>query len=67
MCLRGASRLFPFHFQEVGAKQTVFPLDKLSNVYAESFRDQAHLDPIVKETQVVVSRTLAGSKVRIFQ
>ena len=48
-------------------KQALFPLDKFSKVYAESFRGQAHLDLIVKETQVVVSRTLAGSKVRIFQ
>jgi len=60
-------RLFPFHSQGVRAKQTVFTLDDFSVVYAESFRDQAHLDLIVKETQVMVSRTLAGSKVRIFQ
>jgi phosphoglucomutase len=33
--------------------------ENIYKVYAESFRDQAHLDLIVKEAQVVVSRTLA--------
>ena len=33
--------------------------ENIYKVYAESFKDQAHLDLIVKEAQVVVSRTLA--------
>jgi len=34
--------------------------ENIYKVYAESFRDQAHLERIVKEAQVVLSRTLAG-------
>jgi len=33
--------------------------ENIYKVYAESFRDQAHLDLIVQEAQLVVSRTLA--------
>jgi phosphoglucomutase len=36
--------------------------ENIYKIYAESFRDEAHLDAIVSEAQVVVSRTLAGSK-----
>ena len=34
--------------------------ENLYKIYAESLRDQAHLNVIVKEAQVLVSRTLAG-------
>ncbi len=34
--------------------------ENIYKIYAESLRDQAHLDVIVKEAQVVVSRILAG-------
>jgi phosphoglucomutase len=34
--------------------------ENIYKIYAESFRDQAHLNVIVKEAQVVVSRILAG-------
>jgi phosphoglucomutase len=37
--------------------------ENIYKIYAESFKDQAHLDLIVNEAQVVVNRTLAGSKV----
>jgi phosphoglucomutase len=37
--------------------------EDIYKIYAESFKDPAHLDRIVNEAQVVVSRTLAGSKV----
>jgi phosphoglucomutase len=33
--------------------------ENIYKIYAESFRDQAHLDLIVEEAQVIVSRTLA--------
>ena len=33
--------------------------ENIYKVYAESFRDQAHLDLIVREAQVIVGRTLA--------
>jgi phosphoglucomutase len=36
--------------------------ENIYKVYAESLRGQAHLDLIVQEAQLVVSRTLAGSK-----
>jgi phosphoglucomutase len=36
--------------------------ENIYKIYAESLRDQAHLDAIVKEAKVVVSRTLADSK-----
>jgi phosphoglucomutase len=36
--------------------------ENIYKVYAESLRDRAHLDAIVKEAQGVVSKTLAGSK-----
>ena len=35
--------------------------ENIYKIYAESLKDPAHLDRIVKEAQVVVSRTLAGS------
>ncbi len=35
--------------------------ENIYKVYAESLKDQAHLDAIVKEAQVVVSRTLKSS------
>jgi phosphoglucomutase len=34
--------------------------ENIYKIYAESFKDQAHLDAIVKEAQVIVSQTLAG-------
>ncbi len=37
--------------------------ENIYKIYAESLRDQAHLDLIVKEAKVVVSRTLAASNV----
>jgi phosphoglucomutase len=37
--------------------------ENIYKVYAESLRDQTHLDRIVKEAQVVVNKTLEGSKV----
>ncbi len=37
--------------------------ENIYKIYAESFKDQAHLDLIVNEAQVVVSRTLAGTEV----
>jgi phosphoglucomutase len=37
--------------------------EDIYKIYAESFKDQAHLDVIVHEAQVVVRRTLASSKV----
>ena len=36
--------------------------ENIYKIYAESFKDQAHLEVIVKEAQTVVSKTLAGSK-----
>jgi phosphoglucomutase len=36
--------------------------ENIYKIYAESFKDPAHLDVIVNEAQVVVSKTLAGSK-----
>jgi len=35
--------------------------ENIYKIYAESLKDQAHLDGIIKEAQRVVSRTLAGS------
>ncbi len=37
--------------------------ENIYKIYAESLRDQAHLEVIVKEAQGVVSKTLAGSNV----
>jgi phosphoglucomutase len=37
--------------------------ENIYKVYAESLRDQAHLDRIVTEAQVVVAKTLEGSRV----
>ena len=37
--------------------------ENIYKIYAESFKDQAHLEVIVNEAQAVVRRTLAGSKV----
>ena len=37
--------------------------ENIYKVYAESLRDQAHLDLIVSEAQGVISRTLAGTEV----
>jgi phosphoglucomutase len=36
--------------------------ENIYKIYAESFKDPAHLEVIVNEAQVVVSKTLAGSK-----
>ena len=36
--------------------------ENIYKIYAESFKDPAHLEAIVKEAQGVVSRTLAGEK-----
>jgi phosphoglucomutase len=36
--------------------------ENIYKIYAESFKDQAHLEVIVNEAQVVVSKTLAASK-----
>jgi phosphoglucomutase len=36
--------------------------ENIYKIYAESFKDHAHLEMIVNEAQVVVSKTLAGSK-----
>ena len=36
--------------------------ENIYKIYAESFKDPAHLEAIVNEARVVVSRTLAGSK-----
>lgn len=36
--------------------------ENIYKIYAESFKDPAHLEAIVNEAQVVVSKTLAGSK-----
>jgi phosphoglucomutase len=35
--------------------------ENIYKIYAESFKDQAHLEEIVNEAQVVVSKTLAGA------
>jgi phosphoglucomutase len=35
--------------------------EDLYKIYAESFKDQAHLDAIVKEAQVIVGHALAGA------
>ena len=36
--------------------------ENIYKIYAESLKDEAHLDRIVREAQVVVGRTIAGSK-----
>jgi phosphoglucomutase len=36
--------------------------ENIYKIYAGSFKDQAHMEVLVKEAQVVVSKTLAGSK-----
>jgi phosphoglucomutase len=36
--------------------------ENICKIYADSFKDPAHLEAIVKEAQGVVGRTLAGEK-----